>query len=139
MLNEYSLRRSDFGQGPPTTPVVLADGQEWHLPRPTFVFVPDEGEAGARHVSSLGPDYQALIDAHEAAIDTQDFRKVVGAQVRLFAFLVRASYDVTTEQLGELVRVSYEEGSEGHALLERLRELAYGRVEAPKASTAGQS
>lgn len=99
--NEASCRRDIFSQD---VPVVLCDGQEWWLPKPRVVFRPTYGPNGygTRMSSMWGDDYYKLI---QDLIDSngKEFDHVLGAQFALCSELLLRNYNLTHEQIAELI------------------------------------
>lgn len=132
-LDETSLRRPDFAGG---TPVRLADGRDWTLPRPRVRFVPDDGPTGFATCLALAgaDDYQALLDAAAAAEAGPD---VIRTELALGRRLLLANYDLTPGQVADLLQFGYDEAAdpEAAALREAVTGVAFGR--GPKPSAAG--
>lgn len=63
-IAESECRRPTFTPG---VPIVLADGQAWHFPRPSFELFPEVGPdgrvSGIGRASTFGPEYEDLLEA----------------------------------------------------------------------------
>lgn len=143
LLNEAELRRPDFRPG---TPVVLADGQAWHLRRPLIWFVPDDGNpSGFRMCLEVeqNDDYQGLMDSLREgsdAIETEGREgqfKFIRAELAIGKRLLLANYDLSPEQVAVLMRFGYDkEGNpEGYRIRDEVMAVAEGL--GPKQSPDG--
>jgi hypothetical protein len=154
-LNEAEKRRSTFAGG---VPVQMADGQFWHLPRPTVALRRAGPDATRVVVRVPGCDLQPLLDrvaaCHEfnerlSGITDQDEQDrewrsrpdlhLSGAELNLAHALLLANYDLTDDEADELVEFSYDPEGDPEAF-ERRRactDVAYGR--SPKPSPDGST
>ena len=98
-LDESALRRPDFRGG---SPVTMADGQEWFLPRPRILWQADDSEAGVSHAWDVS-DYEDRLKAIDEA-ETGILRR--GAEAKLFAMLLRLNYTLDTASLGRVLQFS---------------------------------
>lgn len=140
MLDEQALRRPGFKEG---TPVVLADGQAWHLRRPVVRFVPSDSDVGFRACLSLarGDGYDALLTAWQSAAeaareDESASARAVAAELALGRAVLTANYDLTTEQLAELLQFGFDPDDE-EAFRIRSEVLAAATGDDPKPSAGG--
>lgn len=131
--DEASSRRPDFLGGPAIT---LANGQEWHFPRPTSYFVPDDDAAGVRRHWNLGDDYGALFDR---CMEAESDLEMIGGELALARSLLLRNYDLTPAQAGSLLRFGYGATADPDAAAMRLAVMAVatGKDAAPKASSDG--
>ena len=84
------------------TPIMLADGQEWWLPRPWLEIVPhfENGKAVARSkLFTCGPELDLLL---EAIGQEEDPAKEILATLTLGGFLLLRNYDLADEDLERL-------------------------------------
>lgn len=120
--------------------VPMADGREWLVRRPRSLFTPDDNEDGYRLSFDLGPEYDAAWSDFTEPAGTKAF---IRAFFRLATMLLRANYDLATEDLKALLVLDFAEpdaGAEpsGPQLLRRdLEEIITGTYEAPKPSPGG--
>lgn len=134
MLDEKALRRSTFQVD--SVPVVLADGQEWKIPRPYVELFPRF--EGGRLITvgegtHFGEEFDGLMKTladgavEDSGVKFADYFPVA-------AFLLRWNYDLTDDALMLLLR--HRLGDESS--VERMGavlDVALGR--GPKASAAG--
>jgi hypothetical protein len=96
MLDEKALRKPVFSEG---HPVILADGQEWTLPKPRIRFKPRivDGKVEIGGGPSFGPEFDDKLDIlfGVAAADPVKFE----VTVRLLA----TNYDLKPENFAELI------------------------------------
>jgi hypothetical protein len=111
-LDEQGLRRADISRGGRTFttdgfPVVLADVQTWTIPRVHTIYRADDSERGFTTESHFGREYDDLLEALDKANDADDDSAIIGAEMRLFSYLVRANYGLSTEEIGRLIQIDY--------------------------------
>lgn len=102
MMDEAALRRPDFDETT-SVPVVLGDGQAWHLPKPmlwTFIPVVRDGKATAGATGSFGPAYDALVERLD---DAEEFGAKVEALFDLAIDLLRRNYDIPDDRYARLL------------------------------------
>ncbi len=134
MLDESALRKSTFQAD--SAPVVMADGQAWHLPRPYVEFFPRYEGGQLVTVASethLGPEFDRLV---EAALPSDTGGVSFQAYFALAGWLLERNYDLPDEALGALLRHRRDDD----ASIERMRgvlDVATGQ--APKAPAAGDA
>lgn len=132
-LNEQALRRPKFEDG---APVVLADGQEWRLPRPRVRLVPDDSDLGFKvRVAVPGDDgrFQELMDALD---DPASNRPAAARELAVARHLLLLNYDLTPAQVADLLQFGYHDNDpEGMAIREAVMGVAFGN--GPKPSDAG--
>lgn len=106
-LDEAALRRPEWTEG---TKVRLCDGQEWTFPRPVIGFTPvrKDGVWTAEQRPPYGDEFQAEKTAYLAMPrDTMDqYVAWVGKRINLAAELLYRNYDLTDDQLVELLDMS---------------------------------
>lgn len=134
MLNEVTSRRPGFLGG---VSIALCDGQEWSFPvcksryvkdstRPTGIrgiFVPPVNE----HITTEA--YKALVDAEFKAESGVD---VIRSQLDIAYALLQINYDLTDDQISELIQFVYGDDSDPDLLMMKddIMGVAFGQ--APK-------
>jgi hypothetical protein len=101
VVDETAKRRETFDLTN-SAPVVLADRQTWHFPKPRFEIHPSFGGGrvvGTYPVVTHGPELDELVDAVGKCEDTAAL--LVGAAT-LGAHLLVRNYDLADAELGEL-------------------------------------
>lgn len=135
-LDEQALRRPTFEDG---TAVALADGQDWTLPRPRVRFVPDGSEMGfgVRLALDDGGKFQALMTALDSASNDPAY---IRAELAVGRHLLLANYDLTPEQVADLLQFSYGENADpvGAAIRDAVMGVAYGNGPKPSEPGTGQ-
>jgi hypothetical protein len=143
VLDEKSLRRPDWQDG---QSCILADGQAWVLARPIIRWANADNDLGVRvrvRVRATGAcgDYQAAYERLEATArdDKVLLRDLVGAELACAKILLLANYDLTPEQVGDLLQFGFDEANdpEGAAVRASVMDVVYGV--APKPSAAGDA
>ena len=102
MIDEKSKRRENFDERN-SAPVVLADGQAWHVPKPWLEIRPvfREGRAVAAYpVLTCGPELDELV---EAMADCEDLPSQVMAIASAAAWLLKWHYDLKDSELDTLL------------------------------------
>ena len=132
-LDEQSRRRPDFVEG---VPVALANGQEWHFPKPQVRIRPRIEGGKVLAVSGSfthGGDYDKQLAAFHEAADGGD------QAVQMFAMavgLLSMNYTLSDDELGDLL--SFVVGTEaGDAMRQELVEVVLGT--SPKLTPDGDS
>jgi hypothetical protein len=134
MINEPSKRKPNFDERN-SAPVILADGQTWHVPKPWLEIRPvfRRGRAvRAYPVLTCGPELDGLV---EAMAECEDLDSQVVAVASLAAHLLCWHYELTDAELDGLLCFRAADS----ASLSWLREvvaIATGR-NGPKACCAG--
>ena len=134
MLDEAAKRKPNFDERN-SVPVVLADGQSWHVPKPWLEIRPvfRRGRAVSSYpVLTCGPELDGLI---EAMADCDDLDNQVVAAASLAAHLLLWHYDLSDADLDTLLAFR----ATDETSLNWLREVfavATGRS-GPKRSRAG--
>lgn len=130
MLLESLKRREGFDAGR-SHPVVLSDGQTWLLPKPWIAIHPvfrDGRPVDEWRCLTYGPELDALI---ERIKDSDDLVEQVTAGVALAALLLTRNYDLTDDELAEVL--VYRAGDPAsRAMLESVLDVVTGRT-GPKA------
>ena len=101
MLDEKSRRKETFDQRN-SVPVVLADGQAWHLPKPWLDVHPvfRDGKAHSSFpVLTYGPELDALVKSMGECEDNSSL--LVGA-ASLGAYLLSQNYHLSDADLDQL-------------------------------------
>jgi len=133
-MTEASKRKDNVDEAN-SVPVVLADGQTWWLPKPWLEIRPvfRGGKVVSTYdVVTCGPDLDEMIEAiSEAETITA---QVVGA-ASLAAHLLRFHYDLTDEDLDQLLRFRLSDPA-SLDWVKAVIEVATGRS-GPKLSGAG--
>jgi hypothetical protein len=101
-MDETALRKPGFRDGPK---VKLADDQEWTFPRPSFRVFPADGPDGQIVTGwrpTYGSAYDRLLEVFlGAARVTTD--ELFDMRFKAACDLLRRNYDLTTDQLAELL------------------------------------
>jgi hypothetical protein len=134
MAVESECRKECFDERH-SAPVVLADGQTWHLPKPWLEIRPvfRGGRAEASYpVLTYGPELDRFV---EVIADEDDWTIQLCLVASLGAHLLNRQYELTDADLDGLfcVRVSQPESGDW---VKSVMEVATGRS-GPKASSAG--
>jgi hypothetical protein len=101
-LDELALRKPGFSEG---YKVALADGQEWTFPKPRIRFRPKIGADGKVEVGggpSFGPEYDRQLDVLFGVTEAEPVEQL-RVKFEVAVRLLSANYDLTAEQLGDLV------------------------------------
>lgn len=134
LKDEKEYRRPTWTAG---VNVVLGDGRAWSLPRPVVVFVPADTDIGFEIRAKLDDDgtFGGLLKALD---DAEEADRVIGASLRVARALLLTNYDLSAEQVAELIQFNYaDEGSEGYRIREEVMAVAWGRGPSlPKADSA---
>jgi hypothetical protein len=134
MLNEAEKRKPNFSERN-SAAVVLADGQEWWIPKPWLEIRPvfRGGKAdGAYPAYGYGPDLNRMI---ERVAEAELFTDQVAAVATLAASLLCWQYDLSDPDLDQLL--AYRRNDPDSVEWTRLViEIATGRS-GPKVSSAG--
>jgi len=126
MINERSKRREEFDESR-SNPVVLSDGQTWHLPKPWVAIHPMF--EGGKPVDNwkcftYGPELDALVEAIGEAEGTV---ASVMAGVGLAAYLLLRNYELNDAELAEVL--VYNAGDPAsHDMLSAVFDVALGRT-----------
>jgi len=101
MFDEVALRKPGFAEG---YKVVLADGQEWTFPRPRLRFSPRlvDGRVEVAGGPTFGPEYDAQLEILYGVTDTEPVEQL-RIKFEMAVRLLSANYELTAEQLGELI------------------------------------
>jgi hypothetical protein len=101
MLDEKALRRPGFSEG---TPVTMADGQVWTLPKPRFRFKPKivDGRVEIGGGATFGPESDGDLEILYGVVDVgaEEFLRV---KMAMAVRLLRANYELTDDDLGDLL------------------------------------
>jgi hypothetical protein len=110
-IDEQALRKPGFQGG---EPIALADGQSYYFPKPVLEFAPKFGGAGftaSGIVTSLGPEFDRLTEAYDAACEASRSGDTEHAGPRpldvtmgLAIHMLRLNYDLADDQLALLLR-----------------------------------
>jgi len=139
-IDEVSRRRPGFREG---IPIRLADGQSYHFPMPRLRLRPtiEAGKVGVRQDHSLGPEYLVKVEAYYAALadEAGGMDAIVAAYLDLAVALLLSNYDLSPEQVGELIYFDYgmPTDEENVATVQAITDVALARD--PKKTTAPMS
>jgi hypothetical protein len=134
MLNEAEKRKPNFDERN-SAPVVLADGQTWHVPKPWLEIRPvfRRGKAvSAYPVLTCGAELDGLV---EAMSECEDLDSQVVAVASLAAHLLCWHYELTDAELDGLLCFRAADAASVNWLRE-IFGIATGRS-GPKAYSAG--
>ena len=106
-LDEAALRRPDFRGGEP----IELDGQAWIFPKPCVIYRPKFGapRIGSRPTTDLGPEFDEAIaelddlGRERRQDDPGSGRTFIDALMNIGAVMLRINYDLTDDQLGDLL------------------------------------
>jgi hypothetical protein len=101
-LDEAAVRKSTFSEG---YPVRLADGQDWTFPKPRIRFRPKIGPDGRVEVGggpSFGPEFDGMLDTLFGVTEAEPVEQL-RIKFEMAVRLLSANYDLTPDQLGELI------------------------------------
>ena len=130
MLVEQERRRDGFS---PEAAITMGDGQVWYLRKPRYssrAVFKENGDADFATRVTFNADYEPLVAQHEAAEDNYERVKIAAKMVRL---LLLANYDLTNEELGDLITL--DESEANVQMWNALSSVVLGI--APKASSGG--
>jgi hypothetical protein len=102
MIDERARRKPNFDERN-AAPVVLADGQTWHVPKPWYEVRPifRKGRAvSAYRVLTYGPQLDELV---KALSDNDDLDAQVIGVASLAAYLLQWHYELTDKDLDGLL------------------------------------
>jgi hypothetical protein len=134
MIDEKTKRKPNFDERN-ATPVVLADGQTWHVPKPWLEIRPvfrGGKPVSTYRVLTCGAELDGLVEAIAAADDLD--AQIIGI-ASLAAHLLRWHYELTDAELDKLLafRCSDEKSLDW---MRQIFAIATGRS-GPKVSSAG--
>lgn len=89
---------------PDSVPIVMGDGQEWHLPKPWVSYRPmfdPTGKLGAMARTTLGADFDEAFDEAKDAETDYDY---IVAIMKLGAAMLAINYQTTPELLADVLR-----------------------------------
>ena len=147
-LEEKARRKPTWKPG---RPVVLADGHEWHIPRPVIVLAVDDTESGFTERLAGDDPGDRYLELARARRDATTLHEFITAEVLLGSYLLRWNYDLTPSEVAGLMPFLYdapEDGDEdgqqgpaenGQAAIARIREdvMAVVRGLGPKPPPGG--
>ena len=101
MLDEKALRKAEFSEG---HKVVLADGQEWTLPKPRIRFKPRivDGKVEIGGGPSFGPEFDHKLDIL-FGIAEADPAERLRVKFEIAVRLLLANYELTPDNFAELI------------------------------------
>lgn len=102
MLNETSRRKPNFDERN-SSPVVLADGQTWYLPKPWLEVRPIFRAGKAQKALAVFTNGPELDDLVEAIADADGLRQQVVGAASLAAHLLRWHYELSDADLDQLL------------------------------------
>lgn len=101
MADEKGRRRDTFAGG---VPVVLGDGQPWHLPKPKVGLAHEVGPDGTLRFGktrrSFGEAYDALLDVY---LEAEDGPTEINALLALAVDLLARNYDLGGDDFRDLL------------------------------------
>jgi hypothetical protein len=101
MFDEAALRKPGFSEG---YKVILADSQEWTLPKPKIRFKPKvvDGKVEVAGGPSFGPEFDAQLDILFGVVDVEPIERL-RVKFEMAVRLLSANYDLKPEDFGELI------------------------------------
>lgn len=139
MRTELECRKPDFEDG---TLVLLADGQEWTLPRPRVRLAPANNDRGFKTVLTRPDDgvFAALMARYDALVadEGSGMADLAAVELAVGRHLLTANYDLSETEVAGVLQFSYDEKSdpEGYAVREAVMGVVFGYA-APKPSADG--
>lgn len=133
MLDEKALRKPGFSEG---YQVTLADGQAWTMPKPRFRFRASVGPEGRTEVGgrpTFGPEYEQSIEALYGIGDVEPIESI-RVRMDMAARLLRSNYDLTDDDLGDLIVLDTSDPA-SEERWEELSRAVMGRVPKPSPAT----
>jgi hypothetical protein len=131
VLDEKALRKPEFDDG---ISIVLTDGQEWVFPRPVVrTRFSAHNDVGFQLVARVkgDPSYGAL---YESWINAETGLDSIKAEHALARALILNNYDLTDDQVSDLIQFSHKDDDDADPEGYRIREhiLAVVRGDTPK-------
>jgi hypothetical protein len=101
MLDERALRKPEFSEG---HRVVLADGQEWTLPKPRIRFKPRicDGKVEIGGGPSFGPEFDDQLDILFGIVEADPAERL-RVKFEVAVRLLAANYHLGPRQFAELI------------------------------------
>lgn len=130
-IDEQSRRTERYSGD---VPVVLADGQQWCLPKPRVRYAPKpmpDGNPGSVRRTSFGRGYDEALDEFlrsETDETEGGVMRQVNAHLSLASALIRINYDLTDDEVEDLVQLDFSADAtpEDAALRAAFLEVAHG-------------
>lgn len=99
MFNEHAIRKPTWREG---TPVVLADGQAWHVPQPWLRLKPTVEHGSVRLIGGLtfGPEHDAEFE--KLFVEADAFERLQ-LEATIVVRLLQSQYDLPDEAFAELI------------------------------------
>lgn len=107
MIDEKSLRKPAFDEAN-SAPVVLADGQAWHFPKPWYAVRPRFRNGRVESVpmvATAGTEFHRLREAVREAARGGEPDPFYMAATQFAAHMLSANYEVPDEVLDEILTV----------------------------------
>jgi hypothetical protein len=102
MIDEFAKRKPNFDERN-AAPVVLADGQKWHIPKPWLEVRPVFRNGRADHVYHVLTCGRELDELIEAMMHVEEQDQEICAVASLAAYLLRYHYDLGDDELDQLL------------------------------------
>jgi hypothetical protein len=135
MLDERSMRRADFTEGPR---IELGDGQEWTFPRPWLRLYPVRAPGGSLTVGGglgYGADHDDLVD-RLIDCDLNDTPSRLALQFEMAAHLLGRNYTLADRDLRRLLAIDLADPACENRWT-KINQVLLGRP--PKASADGSA
>ncbi len=115
-MDEQSKRRPDFSRSGNSIVSLASMRQPWYFPKPRVRFTPDDSD-GFRTILDLDDDYQALVDAYNAAFteNEQGVGNVVQSEIALGKRLLLRNYTLTNAEIGTILQFGYDQAIDPEA------------------------
>jgi hypothetical protein len=135
VLDEKALRKPDWRPG---VAVKLGDGQTWEMRKPLMRWVPIEQPDGAAKTRGrsheLGPELDEVVGVFFGDLESERFN-FSDARFELAIRLLRANYNLTWENVGELLWISEDEDAENKEMWSQVSAVVAGRGPKPTPAT----
>lgn len=108
-LTEEARRKPTWKPG---RPVVLTNGEAWHVPRPLIVLTVDETESGFVECLTTEDPQGRYLELAKARRDAATNFEFIRAEVLLGSYLLRWNYDLTPAEVAQLMPFYYKTDSD---------------------------
>jgi hypothetical protein len=103
-LTEEARRKATWKPG---RPVLLTNGEQWHVPRPLIVLTVDETESGFVECLTTEDPQGRYLELARARRDAANNYEFMRAEILLGSYLLRWNYDLTPAEVARLMPFYY--------------------------------